>query len=388
MIREILFATCTMASALAVAAPNETVPVIDMHSDVLYRMMERNFDLVEAPEYMSTSIPLMEQGGMKAQVFALWVHDTRNPGMEGAKKTFEMIDLYYEQQEKHSDRIAIATTMAEADRIHESGKTAIFLFIEGGNPISDDITMLRTYHRLGVRGMTLTWMNNLLWAGAATEEGEPGQGLTEFGREVVQEMNRLNMVVDLSHVSDETFYDAIEVSKDPVVASHSGVRALFDHKRNISDAMLKALSKNGGVIGIVAFPGYLSDQWDEISEAAEEKIAEQLEELKVAYDGEVRNPEYRYKRKVLISEAIPEEKRIGLDVYIDHISHAIDVAGIDHVALGSDFDGIWANVEGLETAGHWQNLVEALKKRGFSSEEIHKIMHGNIERVFREVMDK
>lgn len=363
------------------------VPVFDTHSDVLYRMRQKPFDLLDAPEYISVSIPNMERGGVAAQVFALWTDDSESPGMVGAQQILKSIDDFKLQAELHSDRIALATTATEMDAIQRSGRTPIFLVMEGGSWIANDLAMLRNYHRLGVRGMTLTWMNNTDWAGSSTDKIDPNKGLTEFGKSVVQEMNRLNMVVDISHVSDQTFFDALAVTTDPVIVSHSGCRSNFAHPRNVSDEMLQALGKNGGVICVVAYPGYLDPLWENSWNEAEIKAQSEIDVALAEANGDKSNPEYRHKRRLLIQQAVPEELRTTINIYVEHIIHAMNTAGEDHVGLGSDFDGIWANVQGLQGAGEWQLVAEELRKRGLSEETIHKVMYGNVERVFRAVMD-
>lgn len=364
------------------------VPVFDTHSDVLYRMHQKPFDLLDAPDYISVSIPAMKQGGVAAQVFALWTHDQTSPGMQGAQNTFHMIDLFQQQADLHREYIGLARNWREMKAIQDSGRTPIFLFIEGGGPIANDLSMLRTYDRLGVRGMTLTWMHNLEWAGSSTDEANPNMGLTDFGRSVVQEMNRLNWVVDLSHVSDQTFFDALEVTTDPVLVSHSGCRNNMPHARNVTDEMLQALAKNGGVICVVAYPGYIDPLWENAWDSAEATIQPQIDALLEKSGGDKSDPEYRHARRLLIQQAVPEELRTTIKIYVEHIVHAINVAGEDHVGLGSDFDGIWANVQGLQGASDWQLVAQELRDRGYSEETIYKVMYGNVERVIRTVMDE
>ncbi|MEQ8818712.1 MAG: dipeptidase [Sumerlaeia bacterium] len=366
----------------------EPVPVFDLHSDILLRAISNGVDIGEAPEWTQVNLKTMEAGHVENQVFAVWVDSYGVTGLNATRRALEMIDIFQAQAEKYKDRMALATTMAEADAITDSGRVAVWLWLEGGAPIADDLALLRTFYRLGVRGMTLTWMNNLLWAGAATDKDDPDMGLTELGREVVAEMNRLGMVVDVSHVSEATFYDALELSTDPVVASHSCCRALADHPRNLSDDQLRALAKNGGVIGIAAMPSYLSTDFDAAWEEAEARVADQIAALKAEYDGNTGNPLYRDARRILIQNEIDEERSVTLGTYLDHIEHAIEVAGYEHVGLGSDFDGIWAFPIGLEKASKWQSVAAGLRDRGHSEEVVAAVMHGNVARVFRQVMDR
>ncbi len=369
------------------AMANEPVPVFDMHSDILLRMIDNEVDIGSPPEWTQVSIPTMRVGHVRNQVLSVWVNSYGVTGMDAARRALQMIDLFEEQAEKYPDDIALARSVVEAEAINESGRVAMWLWLEGGAPIADDMAMLRTFHRLGVRGMTLTWMNNLLWAGASTDKEDPEMGLTELGEDIVREMNRLGMIVDISHVSEATFNDALRISTKPVVASHSSCRALCSHPRNLSDDQLRALAKNGGVIGINALPSYLSDDWDTGWDETEEKISEQIADLLENHGGDKSNPLYREQRRKLIQANLPEEYRVTLDTYLDHIEHAIDVAGWRHVGLGSDFDGIWAFPVGLEKASEWQSVAEGLRRRGHSEEVIRGIMHDNVRRVFKTAID-
>jgi membrane dipeptidase len=236
----------------------------------------------------------------------------------------------------YPQKIGIALTAADADRLYREGKISAFLGIEGGHAIEDSLDTLRDFYSLGVRVMTLTWMYNTNWADASGDTPVHG-GLTEFGAEVVREMNRLGMVVDVSHASDETFYDTLEVSKKPVVASHSCVRALNNHHRNMTDDMLRALAQNGGVIGINFYSEYLA----------------------------------------------PAGTEVTVGTLVDHIEYAVDVAGIDHVGLGSDFDGVTALPAGLDDVSKLPAITEELLDRGFAEKDIEKILGGNMLRVFR-----
>jgi membrane dipeptidase len=361
------------------------VPVFDIHSDILLRVIANQVDIGSPPEWTQVSIPTMRKGNVTNQAFAVWVNSRTLEGLEATDRALQMLDLWEAQAEKYNDEVGLATTVAEADALNADGKIAIWLWLEGGAPIADDLAILRTFYRLGVRGMTLTWMNNLSWAGSSTDPDNDEMGLTEFGVEVVKEMNRLGMIVDISHVSEATFYDTIKHSSDPIVASHSSCRALCDHPRNLTDDQLRTLAKNGGVIAICALPGYLSDTFDAEWEKTETRLREEVDALKEKYEGKTSNPLYREERRVLIQSNIPEEHLVTLDTYLDHIEHAVKIAGYEHVALGSDFDGIWNFPVGLEKPSQWQNVANGLRERGHSEEVIRAIMHDNTRRVFQQV---
>jgi membrane dipeptidase len=364
------------------------MPVMDLHTDILLRAIDHGVDIGDAPEWTAVNTRTMALGNVQDEVLAVWVDSYDLGGLEATHRALRMIDLYNQQAARHADKFALAMTVAESDRIRESGRIATWLWLEGGAPINDDLAMLRTFHQLGVRGMTLTWSSNLTWAGSSSDKNDATMGLTEFGREVVREMNRLNMIVDVSHVSEQTFYDTLAITSDPVVASHSGCRALCDHDRNLTDDQLRALAANGGVVGIAVLPTFLKKEWEAGWDAAEARIADKVEALKQKHGGNTRAPAYREARRLMIQAELAPEATVTLDDYLDHIEHAVAVAGPEHVAIGSDFDGIWAFPVGIEKASDWPKVVEGLRARGMSDDVIRGIMSENARRVFRQVLDK
>lgn len=371
--------------SLTAAAPAAPVPVMDLHSDILLRAMDNGIDLVDGAGWTQANAAHLVAGGVTDQVWAVWIDSTELEGLEAAHRALQIIDLFRVQAARHADVFALARSAAHAREIEASGRVAIWLWMEGGAPIVDDLAMLRTYHRLGITGMTLTWMNNLSWAGASTASPEEQMGLTDFGREVVREMNRLGMVIDLSHVSDQTFHDTLAITTDPVVISHSCCRALCDHPRNVSDDMLRALAANGGVIGINAYSGYLSDTWSDAREIAEHAASPEIERLRGSASR--RSPEFRAARGRLIDAHMPPGTAVTIDTYLDHLMHAVEVAGPGHVALGSDFDGVWALPQGLENASRWQAVAEGLRARGLTESQVRGIMRENALRVVAQVID-
>ncbi|MCC7391477.1 dipeptidase [Candidatus Sumerlaeota bacterium] len=372
-----------MATTLSQAA--KPVPVMDLHSDILLRVMENNVDIGAPPPWAQVTIPTMREGLVTDQVFAVWMDPSEHKGLDATNRALQIIDKFHQQQAKYHDQIELALTAKDAERIRKDGKIAVYLWIEGAGPINDDLALLRTFHRLGVRGMTLTWTSNLSWAGSSGDREK--MGLTEFGREVVREMDRLHMIVDLSHVSDQTFYDALQVTKNPVVISHSSCRALCSHPRDVSDDMLRALAKNGGVIGINALPEFLSDDFEKGWELVEKSHKEELDALKKKFNNDTSNPDYREQRRQLFVENMDPKYVVTLDTYLDHIDHAVKIAGAEHVALGADFDGIWTFPVGLEKASKWQAVADGLRKRGHSEKVVRGIMGDNARRVFRQVLD-
>jgi membrane dipeptidase len=374
----------TLISAAAVAA---VVPAMDLHSDILLRSIDHGIDLSDETDWTHTSLGRMRTGGVSDQVFAVWVNSNDLIGFDATSRALQKIGVFNQQVARHQEEIALAQTVAEAREINADGKIAAWLVIEGGAPINEDPAMLQTFHDLGVRGMTLTWMNNLSWAGSSTDKDNPQMGLTEFGREIVREMNRLGWVIDLSHVSDQTFYDTLEVTTDPVMISHSCCRALSDHPRNVTDDLLRALAENGGVIGINAYCAYLSQEWSEARDAVQEENEDKLESLREEHgDG---SPAHRIARRQLVEEGLAAAgHELTVETYLDHIEHVIEVAGPDHIALGSDFDGIAFLPRGLKSPADWQAVAEGLRARGHSEEVVRAVMGGNARRVFEQVIDR
>ncbi|MBX3729858.1 MAG: dipeptidase [Candidatus Sumerlaeia bacterium] len=376
-----------LAAVSPVAAQSAPVPVMDLHSDILNRTLNVGADMGDEAPWMQVTPDKMRQGNVRDQVLSVWVDSRGVRGPAATRRALQMIDAFGLQAERNADHIALARTVAESDAIHASGRIAMWLWLEGGAPIDDDLSLLRTFHRLGVCGMTLTWSNNLLWAGSSSDREDDDMGLTDFGREVVREMNRLRMIVDVSHVSQRTFYEVLELSTAPVVASHSGCRALHDHDRNLTDDQLRALAAKGGVVGIAAFPTILKAVPRDVVHDVEASIQPQLDALAARYDGNTGDMNYRHERRLLMQEAMPAEHRVTLDDFLDHVDHAIRIAGPKHVAMGSDFDGVSTLPMGLESAADWPNVVAGLRARGHDEQTIRDVMFENVRRVFREVLD-
>lgn len=358
---------------------HQSLTVFDAHCDTVMRIEDPQVDFAVRSEEGHLDLVRMASGGLDVQVFALWI-EPRNWPDHAARRTLQLADVMLRTIERHPDRLALALTAADAERIAGEGKTAVILGIEGGHAIEDDLGLLRMFHRLGVRVMTLTWMRHTNWADASGEKPRHG-GLTEFGREVVREMNRLGMVIDVSHVADSTFYDVLETTRQPVIASHSCCRALCPHHRNLSDDMLLALKKNGGVIGINYFAGFLDPEASRVVERAWDRLGPVFEKLRneLGEDSEA----YRQKRRELVAAYRKEVPLVPLERLIEHIDHAVRVAGVDHVGLGSDFDGISITPVGLDDVSDLPAITAKLAERGYTKEEIAKILGGNLMRVFR-----
>jgi len=381
--------TASDVSPRALAIHNSAI-LIDTHADTPQRFLDDHFDIgsTDPKDYGHISLDKARAGNLGAEFFSIWVEPETNQG-HFAQHTLDLIDSVYEQAARHPDRMMMAFSVDDIERAHKQNKLAALMGIEGGHSIENDIHLLRDFYRLGVRYMTLSWSNTNEWADSSGDIDDPKiqhhNGLTDFGKQVVLEMNRLGMMVDISHVADKTFWDTIAVTKAPVIASHSSARALCDAPRNMTDDMLKAVAKNGGVVDVNFFAGFLDQNyWNAVRAQQKEQEAATrayLEKLKA--DGK----QITYADEDRITrEWMAKIPRPPFTVLIDHIDHIVKVAGVDHVGLGSDFDGVsGATPAGMDSAADLPKITQALLDRGYSAEDIRKILGGNVMRVFKEV---
>src|SRR5215468_8691704 len=303
---------------------------IDSHIDTIQRVLVMGEDLGERHDVGHVDIPRLSEGGMRAPFFAFWV-PVFFRGAEAVRRTLDLRDAMQSVFDTHKDQIELATTAADIERIVKAHKIAAFLTIEGGHAIDDDLRVLRMYYQLGIRSMTLTHARNNNWADSANDT-PAHNGLTDFGKEVVREMNRLGMLVDLAHVSDKTFYDALAVTSKPVIVSHSSMRAISNVSRNVSDDMLRALAKNGGVIGINFGMGFINPKDIEALQLATQTEAEAPFLTGKALDQyAAENARKLFGERAKVAATVED--------VADHIDHAVKIAGIDHVGIGSGFDG-------------------------------------------------
>jgi membrane dipeptidase len=376
-------------SPRALALHNSAI-VIDTHADTPQRFLDDNFDIgsTDPKDFGHMSLDKARAGNLRAEFFSIWVEPETSQG-HFAQHTLDLIDSVYEQAARHPDRMMLAFSVDDIERAHQQKKLAALMGIEGGHSIENDIHLLRDFYRLGVRYMTLSWSNTNEWADSSGDIDDPKvqhhNGLTDFGKQIVMEMNRLGMMVDISHVADKTFWDTIAVTKSPVIASHSSARALCNAPRNMTDAMLRAVAKNGGVVDVNFFAGFLDQNyWNAVQIQKQEQEAATrayLEKLKVEGKQVTYADEDRITREWMAK--IP---RPPFTVLIDHIDHIAKVAGVDHVGLGSDFDGVsGATPVGMDSAADLPKITQALLDRGYSAEDIRKILGGNVMRVFQEV---
>ena len=356
--------------------------IIDTHADTPQMMLDGGYDLAQPDSPFMVSIPKMRQGHLGAEFFAIWV-DVTWPKQDLIHRALDLIDVVDEQVGRHSDVLGMATTADEIVRLRLQGKFAILMGVEGGHIIEDDLGVLDIYYRLGVRYMTLTHTANTDWADSSGDQPK-WNGLTDFGKQVVERMNRLGMMVDISHVSDKTFYDTLGVTKAPVIASHSSCRALCDVPRNMSDDMIRALAKNGGIIDINYYSGFLSQAYADAYKKIEKQLNAELAAARARYASQGKR--LPYPEEVKIEEPLLEGLPVpSYTVIADHIDHAVQVGGIDHVGLGSDFDGIDSPPKGMEDVSKLPDLVRELARRGYSEQDLKKILGGNLLRVMRQV---
>jgi membrane dipeptidase len=365
--------------------------VLDTHDDTPQRFFFQHFDLGHRDAEGHVDIPRMREGGLNAIFFSIWC-DANMTGAPAAKRALDLIDETREQVRKHPQDLVLATTAEEVRHAHAQGKIAVLMGVEGGHMINNDLDNLRKFAALGVRYMTLTHTNDLDWAGSSGDSAKH-IGLSSFGKDVVLEMNKLGVMVDISHVSDKTFWDTLEVSKAPMIASHSSCRAICDAPRNMTDDMIKALAAKGGIIQINYHIGFLSQAYRDASNknaelksrvAAADKAAGEDEAASIR-DGE------KIAHQMIAEGKLPQ---VEWEAIVDHIDHAVKLVGADHVGLGSDFDGS-VMPRGMEDCSKLPKLTEAMMRRGYSDDDIRKILGGNtlrvmeaVERVSREMQAK
>jgi membrane dipeptidase len=356
--------------------------VVDTHADTTQRFIDSDFDLAARDPQGSVDIPRLKEGGVDAIFFSIWV-PSKVKGPVAVSRATRQIDAVRDQVRKHADALTLATTAAELREIRKQNKIAVLLGVEGGHMINNDLDILRKYSCVGVRYMTLTHSGNAEWADSSTDK-PTNNGLSAFGKNVIREMNRLGMMVDVSHVSDKTLRDVLAVSNAPVIASHSNCRALCDHPRNMSDAMIRELAAKGGVIQINFHVGFLSQEFRN-AERANPKINEAIAIEVHKHCGDKESCQLiegdRITREYVEQGKLP---RVNWTTIIDHIDHAVKIAGIDHVGIGSDFDG--ANMPfGMEDASKLPKITEALLRKGYSEGDVRKILGENTLRLMTDV---
>lgn len=355
--------------------------ILDTHDDTTQRFFEKDFDLGKQNPTGSIDIPRMREGGMNAIFFSIWI-DGRIMGPAAIQKALDQIDAVHENVNRFPKDMVFARTAADVRRAHAQGKIAALMGVEGGHMIGNDIRMIRIYAGLGVRYMTLSHFYNDEWADSSTDK-PAHNGLTDFGKDIVREMNRQGMLVDISHVSDKSFYDALEVSKAPLIGSHSSCRALCNHARNMTDDMIKALAAKGGVIQINYEKSFIDQAYKDAYDKETGGVVTRMADLGKSCNNDSACMERgmaELEKKLVADGKLPHVSWMRI---VDHIDHAVKLVGTDHVGLGSDFDG--ANMpEGMEDCSKLPKITQALIDKGYSDSDIRKILGENTLRVMEQ----
>ncbi|HWW22337.1 MAG TPA: dipeptidase [Edaphobacter sp.] len=362
--------------------------VIDTHADTPQRFVDENWNFTDPLNGGMLNYDSARKGNLDAQFFSIWVDPGQYPANASARRTLELIDGTLQQVRKAPDKLQLCTSADQIIAAHKQGKFAVLMGIEGGHSIENSLSLLRDYHRLGVRYMTLTWSNTNDWADSSGDINDPKvthhNGLTPFGKQVVQEMNRLGMMVDVSHVSDKTFWDVIATTRTPIIASHSSARALTLAPRNMTDEMLQAVAKNNGVVMVNFFPAFIDENWRQAWNASSADRNKAQDALEAEYHAKSLPVPFSASDKI-DREFAARIRRAPFDSLIAHFDHVIKVAGIDHVGIGTDFDGIPVPPEGIDSASDLPKITAALMARGYTAEDMKKLLGGNLLRVFRDV---
>ena len=355
--------------------------VLDTHDDTTQRFFSKDFDLGKRNPDGHVDIPRMREGGMNAIFFSIWI-DGRIMGPPAVQKALDQIDAVHENVLKYSKDLVFCRTAEEVRRAHAQGKIAALIGVEGGHMIGNDIRVLRMFGDLGVRYMTLSHFYNDEWADSSTDK-PVHNGLTDFGKDIVREMNRQGIMVDISHVSDKTFYDALEVSKAPLIASHSSCRALCNHPRDMSDDMIKALAAKGGVIQINYERSFIDQAYKDAYDKVSGGVVASMDKITKECSNDADCIGHKLKDAQAQMEASGALPKVSWEKIIDHIDHAVKLVGPDHVGLGSDFDGA-TMPDGMEDCSKLPKITEALMRKGYKDDDVRKILGGNLLRVMEQ----
>jgi membrane dipeptidase len=353
--------------------------VIDTHADTPQRLVDESWDFTTELNGGMLNLATARAGNLAAEFFAIWPEPSAWAG-RFAHRTLTLIDAVREQVRRHPRELALCLTPADILAARAAGKFAILMGIEGGHAIENSLALLRLYHQLGVRYMTLTWANSNDWASSSGDEGSHA-GLTDFGREVIAEMNRLGMMIDVSHASDQTLADVLAITRAPILASHSAARALTNSPRNLTDAQLRAIADTGGAIMVNFYSAFIDENYRQAVVTIRDQRSAEHAALAAEYATRAEPIPFHAANAIdrKYADALP---RPPLSSLIDHFDHIIRVAGIDHVGVGTDFDGISSMPEGIDSAADLPKITEALLARGHSPQDLHKLLGTNLMRVF------
>ena len=366
--------------------PHERAILIDMHADTVQRMIDEGADINTRLADGHLDAPRMKAGGLDAQFFSIWVEPQffGAGGQSAIERADKQIAAVRALAAEHPEMWELATTAADIRRIAAAGRIAALMGLEGGYAIDERLENVEKYYRLGVRYMSPAWSVSLSWAGSSGDAAGQMRGLNEFGRSVVAEMNRLGIMVDVSHVSDKTFWDIIETSTKPVIATHSGVRSIVNVPRNLTDDQLRALARTGGLCAVVFYPRFIEPGWQEAQARVDAEIAPLVAEASRRASGTAAQRKLARDR-VREREYARRLPPVSVARVVDHIDYIVRLVGVDHVGIGSDFDGIQAVPHDLSTVADFPNLTTELLKRGYTETDIEKILGGNMLRVMEAV---
>jgi len=358
-----------------------------MHADTTQRLVDENVDLQKQLSDGHLDAVRAKQGGLDAQFFSIWVDPALFGG--GGPSAIKRADIQIEAVRKltaqHPDTWELATTAEDVRRIAASEKIAALMGLEGGYAIDNRIENVERYYKMGVRYMSGAWSVSTDWAGSSGDEIGKTRGLTDFGKQVIREMNRLGMMVDVSHLSDKAFWDIVNTSTKPVIATHSGCRAITDVPRNLTDDMIVALAKTGGVVNVIFYPEHIEPGWSEKKKKVDAEIASLVQRASDEEKGDAAQKKLARDR-VRAQEYLKRLPPVSVSRIVDHIDHIVKLVGIDHVGVGSDFDGIQAVPADLSSVADLPNLTAELLKRGYSERDVDRILGGNMLRVMEQVI--
>ncbi len=361
--------------------------IVDMHADTTQRLVDEQVDLEQRLSDGHLDAVRAKEGGLDAQFFSIWVEPELFGG--GGERAMKRADVQIEAVRalaaKHPETWEVATTAADVRRIAASGKIAALMGMEGGYAIDDKIENVERYYRMGVRYLSGAWSVSTSWAGSSGDEVGKTRGLNDFGKQVIREMNRLGMMVDVSHLSDKAFWDIVNTSTKPVIATHSGCRAITNVPRNLTDDMIVALAKTGGVVNVIFYPEHIEPGYSEKKKRVDAEIAALVQRASDEENGDVAHKKLARDR-VRQREYLQRLPPVSVARIVDHIDHIVKLVGIDHVGIGSDFDGVQVVPADLKSVADLPNLTAELLRRGYSEGDIDKILGGNMLRVMEATM--
>jgi membrane dipeptidase len=363
--------------------------IVDMHADTVQRVIDENVDINKRLGDGHLDAVRAKEGGLDAQFFSIWVEPQLfgGGGASAMKRADVQIEAIRNLPAKHPETWELATNADDVRHASADGKIAALMGLEGGYAIDEKIENVQRYYDMGVRYMSPAWSVSTNWAGSSGDTVGETRGLNDFGKQVVREMNRLGMMVDVSHVSDKTFWDIVNTSTKPVVATHSGCRAITNVPRNLTDEMILALAKTGGVVNVIFYPEHIEPGWSEKKKKVDAEIASLVQQASDAEPGTAAQKKLARDR-VRSEEYLKRLPAVSVSRIVDHIDHVVKLAGVDHVGIGSDFDGVQAVPSDMKSVADLPNLTKELLRRGYSEADIDKILGGNMLRVMEQIQQK